>query len=182
MNKSLHFFRTAQRSDLKFFMFMKVLVIISSLFSKESQNAPKMTWNTSSCVWASAAQLAPFQQQVIAHHFFVLQKQCRSIQTLQCHRCIASYFDFQIQHKVLKQHATVLCLLLLSPCLSHQFSLAVYKLEILQFWSKQCSLLCLSCFHLHHHQKSNPDMLPILGSSISHFEKGSTFCFHNLFF
>ena len=74
MNKSLHCFWTAQQSDLKFFMFMKVLVIISSLFSEESQNVPKISWSTSSCVWASAAELPRSQQRVIAHEFFVLQK------------------------------------------------------------------------------------------------------------
>ena len=74
MNKSLHCFWTAQQSDLKFFMFMKVLVIISSLFSEESQNVPKISWSTSSCVWASAAKLPPSQQRVIAHQFFLTSK------------------------------------------------------------------------------------------------------------
>ena len=101
-----------------------------------------------------------------------------------CHHCIASYFDIQIQQKVLKQRGTVLCLLFISPCLSHKLSLAVYELESLQFWSKQYSVLFLSCLHLHYHQKSNPDMLPILGSSISFFKKVKFLVFKiiNLFF
>ena len=56
MNKSLTLFWTAQWSDIKFVILIKVLLIVSSLYSKESQTSPKISWNKSGSIWQSAAQ------------------------------------------------------------------------------------------------------------------------------